>query len=39
MKKTSGVQKKQYDHWIAGRTAVAEQPRWSVIRDVLHWVR
>ncbi|MBD3851706.1 MAG: cation:dicarboxylase symporter family transporter [Acidobacteria bacterium] len=26
------------DHWILGRTAVPRNPRWSVIRDVLHWV-
>jgi Na+/H+-dicarboxylate symporter len=26
------------DHWIYGRTAVKERPRWSVLRDVLHWV-
>ncbi len=26
------------DYWILGRTAVAKKPRWSVIRDVLHWV-
>jgi Na+/H+-dicarboxylate symporter len=26
------------DHWILGRTAVPERPRWSVIRNVLHWV-
>jgi Na+/H+-dicarboxylate symporter len=26
------------DHWILGRTAVPRKPRWSVIRDVLHWV-
>ena len=27
-----------YDHWILGRGAEEKQPRWSVIRDVLHWV-
>jgi Na+/H+-dicarboxylate symporter len=26
------------DHWILGRTALPERPRWSVIRNVLHWV-
>jgi len=26
------------DHWILGRTAVPDRPRWSVIRDLLHWV-
>lgn len=27
-----------YDHWILGLTARPERPRWSVVRDVLHWV-
>jgi ABC-type amino acid transport substrate-binding protein len=27
-----------HDHWILGRGAEEKQPRWSVIRDVLHWV-
>ena len=26
------------DHWILGRTAVPRSPRWSVIRNILHWV-
>jgi ABC-type amino acid transport substrate-binding protein len=26
------------DHWILGKRAVTPRPRWSVIRDVLHWV-
>jgi len=28
-----------YDHWILGQDAVPKQPRWSIIRDVLKWVR
>jgi Na+/H+-dicarboxylate symporter len=28
-----------YDHWILGRDARPRQPRWSVIRNVLHWVK
>jgi hypothetical protein len=27
-----------FTHWISGGGAEPEQPRWSVIRDVLHWV-
>jgi ABC-type amino acid transport substrate-binding protein len=27
-----------YDHWILGQEFAVEHPRWSVIRDVLHWV-
>jgi Na+/H+-dicarboxylate symporter/ABC-type amino acid transport substrate-binding protein len=26
------------DYWIYGRTAVKKEPRWSVVRNVLHWV-
>jgi Na+/H+-dicarboxylate symporter len=29
---------KLHDHWILGRGAEEKQPRWSIIRDVLHWV-
>jgi Na+/H+-dicarboxylate symporter/ABC-type amino acid transport substrate-binding protein len=28
-----------YDYWILGKNAVPRQPRWSVIRNVLHWVQ
>lgn len=27
-----------YDYWILGKNAVPKQPRWSVLRNVLHWV-
>jgi Na+/H+-dicarboxylate symporter len=27
-----------YDYWILGKNASPKQPRWSVIRNVLHWV-
>lgn len=36
--KSLGVMDLAYEHWILGRDTVARQPRWSVIRDVLHWV-
>jgi len=26
-----------YDHWILGRNAVEQEPRWSVLRNVLHY--
>ncbi|ETX07562.1 MAG: hypothetical protein ETSY2_10500 [Candidatus Entotheonella gemina] len=28
-----------YDYWILGKDTVPKTPRWSVIRDVLHWVK
>ena len=27
-----------YDRWVLGKQGTASQHRWSVIRDVLHWV-
>lgn len=40
LKKTSGYTEKQYNLWIKGKTDIVapQEPRWSVIRDVLHWV-
>ncbi len=26
-----------YDYWILGKEAVKRGPRWSIVRDVLHW--
>jgi ABC-type amino acid transport substrate-binding protein len=28
-----------YDYWILGKNAVPRQPRWSVLRNILHWVQ
>jgi ABC-type amino acid transport substrate-binding protein len=37
--KRSGVAYQNlYDHWILGLHAQEKKPRWSVIRNVLHWV-
>jgi Na+/H+-dicarboxylate symporter/ABC-type amino acid transport substrate-binding protein len=38
LKKRDGTLKKLYDYWILGRFAENRRTRWSVIRDVLHWV-
>ena len=27
-----------FEHWILGKHASNKKPRWSVIRDVLHWI-
>jgi ABC-type amino acid transport substrate-binding protein len=37
LKKSDGTIRQLYDHWILGRRAREPRPRWSVIRDVLHW--
>ncbi len=38
IKKKEGDFQRYYDYWILGKTSVNQQPRWSVIRDVLGWV-
>ena len=38
LKQKDGTVADLYAHWILGRNAEPEGPRWSVIRDVLHWV-
>jgi ABC-type amino acid transport substrate-binding protein len=34
----NGTLDRLYDHWILGRSPEADSRRWSVIRDVLHWM-
>jgi Na+/H+-dicarboxylate symporter/ABC-type amino acid transport substrate-binding protein len=38
LQRKNGTIQALYDHWILGRDARPKQPRWSVIRNVLHWV-
>ncbi len=38
LKKGDGTLKKLYNYWVLGQFAADTQPRWSVIRNVLHWV-
>ncbi len=28
-----------YDYWILGKNAEPQQPRWSILRNILHWVK
>jgi Na+/H+-dicarboxylate symporter len=39
MTKRSLSMQKAYDRWILGKGAEEIKPRWSIIRDVLHWVK
>ena len=39
LKKRDGTIAALYDYWVLGKNAVPRQPRWSVIRNVLHWVQ
>jgi ABC-type amino acid transport substrate-binding protein len=38
LKARDGTIERLYAHWILGRHQTAKTPRWSVIRNVLHWV-
>ena len=38
LKKRDNTLEDLYNYWILGKEAVKGGPRWSVIRDVLHWV-
>lgn len=40
LKKSQGFTEKQHDLWLLGKTEIASppEPRWSIIRNVLHWV-
>ena len=38
LKQKDGTIDALFEHWINGTGAGVEEPRWSVIRNVLHWV-
>jgi Na+/H+-dicarboxylate symporter/ABC-type amino acid transport substrate-binding protein len=38
LKRRDGTLDALYRHWILGADAIPRPPRWSVLRDVLHWV-
>ena len=39
LKRKDGTIEGLHDYWILGRGAQAKGPRWSLIRNVLHWVQ
>ena len=39
LKRKDGTIPALYDHWVLGRHALAPSPPWSVLRNVLHWVK
>lgn len=39
LQKTSRVAQEQFSYWILGQTPLRKTPRWSIIRNVLHWVK
>ncbi len=38
LKQNDGTIQDAYDYWILGQGAEKKEPRWSIIRNVLHWV-
>jgi len=38
LKRKDGTIQVLYNHWILGRDAAPARPRWSILRNVLHWV-
>jgi proton glutamate symport protein len=36
--KVGSFHERLYDHWILGKSSEKIGPRWSVIRNILHWV-
>jgi Na+/H+-dicarboxylate symporter len=38
LKQSDGTIDQLYGYWVLGKQDRRRQPRWSVIRDVLHWV-
>ncbi len=38
LKKKDNTIEKTYNYWILGQGVTEKKPRWSIIRNVLHWV-
>ena len=38
LKTQSGFEQRMYNYWIAGENPSERPPRWSVLRNVLHWI-
>lgn len=38
LRKGDGTTQDYYDHWILGKKRKGTEPRWSIIRNVLHWI-
>ena len=38
LKRKDGTVEELFAHWILGRDAATKSPRWSIARDVLHWI-
>ena len=38
LKRVDGTIDRLFEYWILGRQQSSDQPRWSIARDVLHWM-
>jgi ABC-type amino acid transport substrate-binding protein len=38
LKRKDGTLTALFDYWILGRNAAPRQPRWSIARNLLHWI-
>ena len=38
LKRGNGTIDRLHEYWMLGGAAKPRQPRWSIIRDVLHWI-
>jgi ABC-type amino acid transport substrate-binding protein len=38
LQRASGFQQRMREYWLEGKRRPDDRPRWSIIRDVLHWV-
>ncbi len=39
LKKRDGTITDLYEHWILGHNAARKKPRWSIVGNILHWVK
>jgi ABC-type amino acid transport substrate-binding protein len=39
MEREHGALEEKYEYWVLGKNPYVTQHRWSVLRDVLHWVK
>ena len=39
LRKADGMYERERNYWIRGQPSATPPPRWSVVRDVLHWVK
>ena len=37
LRRADGMRQREIDYWLLGRPRAATTPRWSILRNVLHW--